>query len=128
MSFQTRPTLIRSMSAELVWTIWHSLVGTGVNLRRGKSDSQNWTSAMVESSMLITALRSLAEIRTTLPWSSLLRSFSWPALSRCSGQFHVGVRAEIGCRSNHLEAAIQTPNGMMQMTAIQGEDGHVVVQ
>ena len=62
-----------------MWTIWHSPVGTGMSLRRGKSGSQNWASAMVGSSMLTTALRSLAVIRTTLLWNSLLRSSrAWP--------------------------------------------------
>ena len=51
----------------------HSLVRTGMNSRRGKPGSQNWASAMGGSSMLTTALRSLAVIRTTLRWNSSLR-------------------------------------------------------
>jgi hypothetical protein len=71
-NFPIQLTPFHSMSVELVWTIWHSPVEAEMSLRPGKPGYQNWVSTIVESSMPVTALGSLAVTRTTSLWSSSL--------------------------------------------------------
>jgi hypothetical protein len=72
-SFLARLTAVRSMSVELVWTIWPLTAAVGASLKRGNSGWKNSGLRTAASSMLVMVLGCPSVIPTTSRWSSSLR-------------------------------------------------------